>query len=406
MLLANVQTTFGAVILLLAVVIGVVYAAVNIRQSKAEVGSEIELAANRKPYFSDEQLEGRKLDRTLTLGLLGLFICGIGLPLYWLNEPGRQSGAQNDFKRVFAQRGAAMFAPTEKGGFNCAFCHGEKGIGGVADYTITDADGRFVQQVQWRAPALNTVLQRFNRDEVRYILTYGRPFSPMAPWGLDGGGPLNQQQIQNLIDYLQSIQITPKDSQAAVKTELAKAMQAPDQACEAKAVAAAKAKLTAKQLESFDATTVDTKSCPRQWKSEGEALFNLGYYDGFAGGAYSCGRCHTQGWSYGQKQKDGNGAYGPALTSVKDQFPGASLGLRQQTDFVCVGSEIGKVYGVHGQGTGRMPGFCVTPQEKGDNPVTGDVGVAKKDAGTPQQGAMLTEAQVRAVVEYERSLGQ
>ncbi|MGR3652138.1 MAG: phosphoribosylanthranilate isomerase, partial [Roseovarius sp.] len=29
----------------------------------------------------------------------------------------------------------------------------------------------------------------------------------------------------------------------------------------------------------------------------GEALFNLGQDNGFAGGAYSCGRCHTRGWS-------------------------------------------------------------------------------------------------------------
>ncbi|MCU1351699.1 MAG: hypothetical protein JWM05_908 [Acidimicrobiales bacterium] len=406
MVLANVQTTFGAVILLLAVVIGVVYAWVNIRQSKTEVGSEIELAANRKPYFSDEELEGRKLDRTLTFGLLGLFICGIGLPLYWLNEPGRQDGAKKMFQTTFEERGAAMFAPTAKGGFNCAFCHGEKGIGGVADYTITDADGRFVQQVQWRAPALNTVLLRFSRDEVRYILTYGRPFSPMAAWGLDGGGPLNQQQIQNLIDYLSSIQITPKASQAAVTAELKKAMQEPEKVCAEKLVAAAKAKLSSAKAKTFDATTVDTKSCPRQWKSEGDALFNLGYNSGFAGGAYSCGRCHTQGWSYQQKEQDGNGAYGPSLLTVKDQFPGASLGARQQTDFVCVGSEQGKLYGRHGQGTGRMPGLCVTPQEKGDGPTNTDVGVAKKDAGTPAQGAMLTQDQVRAIVEYERSLGK
>ena len=39
-----------------------------------------------------------------------------------------------------------------------------------------------------------------------------------------------------------------------------------------------------------------------QFETEGEALFNLGLYDGFAGGAFSCGRCHTQGWSYGEPE--------------------------------------------------------------------------------------------------------
>ena len=60
-----------------------------------------------------------------------------------------------------------------------------------------------MKQVNWKAPALNTVLLRYSREEVRYILTYGRPFSPMPAWGVKGGGPLNDQQLQNLIDYLE-----------------------------------------------------------------------------------------------------------------------------------------------------------------------------------------------------------
>lgn len=406
MILANVQTTFGAVILGLALAIAITYAFLNVRQGNPERGAEIELAANRKPYYDDAELEGRKLDRTLTLGLLGIFILGIGLPLYWLNEPGRQAGAAKQFEKQFVERGAAMFAPTASGGFNCAFCHGTNGIGGVAPYTITDADGRFQQTVQWRAPALNTVLLRFSRDEVRYILTYGRPFSPMAAWGVNGGGPLNDQQIQNLIDYLQSIQLTPKQSQAQVATELKVAMKAPNQECVDQKVAAAKAKLSGTALTNFDPTKVDTTSCPRQWKNEGQALFNLGYYDGFAGGAYSCGRCHTQGWSAGEKKSDGDGAYGPNLTAVTDQFPGAALGLRAQTDFVCLGSDQGKLYGVHGQGTGRMPGFCLTPEELADPTINGEVDVQKKALGTEQVGGMYTHAEVQAIVEYERSLSQ
>ena len=144
MIVAANQTAIGGVVFLLALVIGVVYAFINIRQSKREVGSEIELAANRKPYYSDEELEGRKLDRTLTYGLLGLFVVALGLPLYWLNEPGRQAGEAKDLERKFVERGAAMFAPTAEGGFNCAFCHGDKGVGGAAPYTITNSQGDFV----------------------------------------------------------------------------------------------------------------------------------------------------------------------------------------------------------------------------------------------------------------------
>ena len=270
------QTAIGSVVFTLAIVIAVVYAYVNIRNSKREVGSEIELAPNRKPYYSDEVLEGRKLDRTLTYGLLGLFVVALGLPLYWLNEPGRQAGETKDLEAKFVARGAAMFAPTAQGGFNCAFCHGDKGVGGAAPFTITNSQGDFVESVTWKAPALNTVLMRYSRAEVTYILTYGRPFSPMPAWGLLGNGPLNAQQIQNLVDYLQSIQITPKQSQAAVKKELAKAMKEKDPTCVENKQEAAKAKLPLSKVKDFDVTTVDTSSCPNAWKTEGEALFNLG----------------------------------------------------------------------------------------------------------------------------------
>ncbi len=402
---ASTQTSVGLVILLVAFAVGAIYAFINIRQSKPEVGSEIELAPNRRLYLADEELEGRKLDRTLSLGLLGLFVVGIGLPMYWLQEPSRQSNEEGNIARKFVERGAEAFATTEDGGFNCAFCHGAEGVGGVAPYTITDAEGRFVKQVDWQGPALNTVLLRYTRDEVRYILEYGRPFSPMPAWGSKGGGPLTEQSLQNLIDYMDSFQIDPETAQQAATEQLTKMMAEPDEACATAEVEAAKEGLSEAELEDFDEATVSTTSCARKWKSQGEALFNMGYDDGFAGGAYSCGRCHTQGWSYGDKEADGNGAMGPNLRGVTGQFPGGSLGLEQQTDFVCTGSSEGVQYGRHGQGTGRMPGFCITPDVK-PNLENREVGIDAVDAGVPEDGAMLTEDQVRAVVEYERSLSQ
>ena len=402
---ASTQTSIGYLLLGFALLVAIVYAFINIRQSKAEVGSEIELAANRKPYLSDEELEGPKLDRTLGLGLLGLIVIGVGLPLYWLQEPGRQEGAQERISEEFISRGAAMFDTTENGGFNCAFCHGAEGIGGATPYTITDAEGRFVKQVDWQGPALNTVLMRYSRDEVRYILTYGRPFSPMPAWGTDGGGPLTDQQLQNLIDYMATFQLTPAEAQAEVADQLEVEMAKPEPACADAAVEAARAGLSTEELEAFDETTVDTSDCPPLYETEGEALFNMGYDDGFAGGAYSCGRCHTKGWSYGEKEADGSGAFGPPLTNVTEQFPGGALGVSQQTDFVCAGSEDGQRYGLSGQGSGRMPGFCVTPGYK-INPDNGEVGIDPFDAGSQEEGGMYTYDQVRAVVEYERSLAR
>jgi hypothetical protein len=377
MLFASTQSAIGGIVLFAALVIVISYAWINIRQGRGEVGSEIELAPNRKPYYSDEELEGKKLDRTLTFGLVGLFVVAITLPLYWLNEPARQDGAVDDFKTAFVKRGAGYFDTTENQGFNCAFCHGGMSAeGGITPFTITDSEGQFVKQVNWRGPALNTVLLRYSREEVRYVLTYGRTFSPMPAWGVKGGGPLNDQQIQNLIDYLESIQISPEESQAAVADAVAEEMKAAEAA-----------------------------GVP--YASEGEAMFNLGYYTGFAGGAYACGRCHTTGWSYGEKGPDGNGALGPSLRGgvSTTRFPGSVAGFTQQVDFICAGSERGVNYGRNAQGTGRMPGFCQVPAEPQSSPETGEVGVvAKEPTDAPTVGGIYSQDDVEKIVRYVRGL--
>ena len=131
-LLAAVSVYKSVGYLVAVVIIGgfLVYALVNVRRGRAEIGAELELAANRKPYVDDEQLEGRVLDRALTWGLILLGVIALTLPLYWLNEPGRQEGAVQDFNRKFTDRGSELFATTQDGGLNCAGCHGPEGVGG------------------------------------------------------------------------------------------------------------------------------------------------------------------------------------------------------------------------------------------------------------------------------------
>ncbi|CAN5736552.1 hypothetical protein BH20ACT2_BH20ACT2_13890 [soil metagenome] len=361
--LATTQQVIGSVIALIVGLGFIAYLVSNTAKAKPEAGSEIELASNRKPYLEDEQLEGRKLDHTLTWGLFTLVIIGVGLPLYWLAEPGRQAGAIDNFNRIFVDRGEEMFATTADGGLNCAGCHGAEGVGGVADFTLTDADGEFIDQVSWKAPALDTVMLRYSRDEVRYILEYGRPFSPMPAWGEEGGGPLTEQQIDNLVAYLDSIQITAEEAQQEVADGLDEEQAAAEEAGEA-------------------------------YGSDGEALFNLGYFADVGGGAYSCGRCHTEGWSYGDRSADGSGAFGPSLRggATTRQF----LTAEQQVEFVTTGSEDGVAYGQNGQGRhGMMPGFGLQPPEEAEIP-----GFEERGEGA----GMMTPEQIEAIVNYERGL--
>jgi mono/diheme cytochrome c family protein len=352
--LAAVTTTLAWIILFVSLGGWAVYGLFNIRSSRKEIGSEIELAANRKPYYDDEVLEGKKLERTQLLGLGFLAVLTIALPLYWILEPGRQVGAEKDFQYKFERWGSGIFASTADGGFNCAGCHGGmSGAGGVASYAVTDPTTGEVKSVNWKAPALNTVFSRFDEEEVRFILNYGRPFSPMSAWGLVGGGPLNEQQIQTLIEYMKSIQVPREDCDVA---------DADPRTCAGGTLPGATKDQIQEEAERLVAAGT--------YGSLGEALFNLD----LGGGQYSCARCHTKGWSYGEPQITGGGAFGPNLTggSTIRQFPNRA----DMIAFITAGSEYGKRYGEQGQGGGRMPGF----------------------------GGMLTDDQIAAIVDYVRGL--
>ena len=354
-MVASTSASIAWVILLASLAGWILYAVFNVRNGRAEIGSEQELAANRKPYYDDEVLEGRRLERVQLLGLVFLAILTVALPLYWVLEPNRQEEAQFGFEKRFASWGAELFAPTAEGGYNCAGCHGGmKATGGVASYAITDPKTSEVKAVSWKAPALNTVMYRYSDEEVRFILNYGRPFSPMSAWGTIGGGPMTDQSIQTLIDYLKSIQI-PQENCTETRGSY-------NPTCTDGKLPEEKNK----EIEAEAKRLVDNGT----YASMGEAYFNLD----LGSGAYSCARCHTKGWSYNDPQVTGGGALGPNLTggSSVRQFPSQ----QDMITFISGGSELGKKYGEQGQGSGRMPGF----------------------------GGIYTDDQIKAIVEYVRGL--
>jgi len=342
----------------------VIYGIFNVVAGRKEVGSEIELAANRKEYYDDETLEGSRLERVQLFGVLLLATVVVGLPAVWILEPGRQESAALGWNNRYASWGSQLFASTAEGGFNCAGCHGGMGaVGGAAPFTVTDGETGEVTAVNWKAPALNTVYYRFDEDEVRFILNYGRAFSPMSPWGLVGGGPMTTQQIDNVLEYLKSIQLPradcgPGEAEAAdwYGEELCESGNVPTDIAE--------------DIEKSITAAMDDAAANGAPITEGEAIFNLE----LGSGAYSCARCHTQGWSYDDPGVSGQGAYGWNLTggATNSHFDSEE----EMITFLKNGSEFGVVYGNQGLGSGRMPGF----------------------------GATLTDEQIEAVVEYVRGL--
>jgi mono/diheme cytochrome c family protein len=418
------QRAVGVVIFILAVLGWFVYVILENRRSTRQIVDSFLSAPNRKQAPDDEVFEGPRLDKWLGFALVLMTLVAISLPLYWLNEQSRQTGAIRGFDNRTYGRGEKLFG-AEHNGFNCAQCHGPKGGGGIAQKYVPEynEDGtpkidpetkkQMQKKVIWKAPRINNVALRYRPDQIRNVLIYGRgqaKNNPMPAWGLAGGGPGNPQQISDLVSLLTywsiegdenakkaydtewaasqnqakayekgvaaAAEAAKKDSTALfneTRKGAADTLKSADKDLAEKKAAVATAKATGdevkidaaeKEFEDKQKAVADAKAIVEL--SDGALLFNL-----------NCARCHTNGYSYGEPKAVAGGYYGPSLreSSLKNQFPDAS----SQIDFVTNGAPDGGAYGTGGV-----------------NHWSG--------GGMPYFANVLTKEQIEAIITYERGL--
>ncbi len=162
-----------------------------------------EIPANLDAGITDDVLETKRLEKAQVAAVLLSAFLAVGLPLYYLGETGRQASFVEQFDGEAFARGAHLVEE-----YKCFTCHGPDGVGGVVSYV----EKRSGVSVDWAAPSLNDVSYRYGPEEVAYWITYGRGNSPMPPWGVAGGGPLNDHQIQDIVGYLQTIQVPQSEA--------------------------------------------------------------------------------------------------------------------------------------------------------------------------------------------------
>jgi mono/diheme cytochrome c family protein len=373
---------------------------------------------NLTPFFDDEVLEGAHLERVLGVSLIALVIVVLALLGYFIWEPFREASAKTGFKDRSIERGAVLFSNSQSKAYDstksllCANCHGVDGGGGVASFVVKSEDPRcdptqvvnadlaknqpycLPKQVSWAAPNLQLAGLRYSRAQLTQIITYGRPGTPMPAWGVASGkGALQEQSIEDLVNYVESIVTTSDKAQAAAaaatpatrqdaqksvqdhRTALATAQSGlaalPATATDAERTAAQQAVTTA---QANLAAAIDWNQ-QMQLATDGQILFQN-----------NCARCHTRGWSYFDPNEpltnplpapQGSGAFGPNLTGgdVGRQFP-PPTGDAELFAWISIGVEQYQGYGIRGISSGRMPHF----------------------------GAVLTKSQIEQIMAYERSL--
>jgi len=387
---------------------------------------------NLTPFFDDDVLEGAHLERALGVSLVALVIVLIGMIGYFMWEPFRADAQDDFFVDKSIERGAVLFANESSEDYNsnfslaCADCHGVDGGGGSApnvqiasvdprctpppgedppspeEYVATGQEYCLPKQVSWAAPNLQLAGLRYTRAQINEIITYGRPGTPMQAWGVASGkGSLNEQSVNDLVSYIESIALTTDKAKALSDRDLADRQELfSDPAVLQKAqewVAEAEAELAEaevglaevegvlqtadrREAEEFLEFARENLLAATEWRnavlaaSDGQMLF-----------MNNCARCHTLGWSSFDPQDPahttqglmGGGAFGPNLRGgqVNEQFPPPN-GEAQLFSWISEGAPENEGYGKRGISSGRMPHF----------------------------GAILSSEQICQIMAYERSI--
>lgn len=303
--------------LLIAVVFGGIaaIAAIVAFRPRSSSGKSKSVPPALRPAAIDTILESDRLTKVTLWGMVLAIFFALFLPAYWFKEPARMVAKEESFKEESEERGKTYYSlstdpqtgASNIAGKECARCHGIDAQGGSTLF-LNPATGT---KSDYPVPDLKTVYSRYEEpppgfpDARAYItetIERGRPGTPMPTWGNKYGGPLTEQEIDDIVNWIQSIQEKPEFEAAAT----------------------------------------------------GDQIF-----------AKLCASCHGVA---------GAGGSGPAMKggSESKQFPN----IDDHIAFVKEGSKAGTPYGTSGKGTGAMPAW----------------------------GGTLNEEQIKAVVEYERSL--
>jgi mono/diheme cytochrome c family protein len=187
----------SGILLLTALIVAITSA----RQKAAEAGPGA--PPSRRPGPTDEALEGRLLENYQIAGVALTVFLAVLLPFLYLREPTRMKAAAAKEQSESVRLGKATFEEF------CARCHGPEAEGGVVKRYVTPGV-KNAKPADVQAPNLHEIASRHPDEDVAAVawtaIQKGRPPTPMPTWGVRYGGPMNDQQITDLVNYLLSIQ--------------------------------------------------------------------------------------------------------------------------------------------------------------------------------------------------------
>jgi mono/diheme cytochrome c family protein len=178
-----------------------------VRGRRAAARPDIPVAM--RPGPSDANLETPLLNKLQGWGVLLIVFFVIWVPMTWLFEPDRNLSQEQALLTDAIQRGAAdvqLVSEENQGGVGCVRCHGPELQGSRIIDTTT---GTVIP-----TPNLTTVCggpwtghaKIFSLNDIYATIEQGRGIMPS--WSIRFAGALDDQQINDIVNYIVSIQDT------------------------------------------------------------------------------------------------------------------------------------------------------------------------------------------------------
>jgi mono/diheme cytochrome c family protein len=138
-------------------------------------------------------MQKENYERYTLVGLLLTLALIAGVGVAFFREDARLAEAAAKLNKANIVRGRQLYVD------NCTSCHGTRGEGGAG-------------------PALNNKVLLAKASDLVLFATIraGRPNTIMPAWGQDNGGPLTDEDIQNIVAFLRAWEPSAPEVQAAV----------------------------------------------------------------------------------------------------------------------------------------------------------------------------------------------
>lgn len=191
-------TTLATGIIAVAALAVVIFLSVSANRKRKAIE---DVPPAMRPAYSDEQLETKIFERYQAWGLIMTLFFAVFFPVYYFNESNRLEAETQDFFVASVVRGEDNYTQF------CSKCHGPEAKGGAAPSPYGKGT--------WPAPDLTTIAKRYEDNKnitdievfVRTTIERGRPGTPMPTWGAGFGGSLNDQQIDDMVNWILANQV-------------------------------------------------------------------------------------------------------------------------------------------------------------------------------------------------------